>query len=89
MARTTMHKKDRKLVSRPVEKTIAAIGHGVIFTMSLLLPIELADPEVRAESSEQRKGREAGERCFAGRTDGLRPPNDAEEPLVAMTCRQQ
>jgi hypothetical protein len=87
--------------------------------MTFLLPLELADPEVRpgleravqgAQASGTpfvsfftpaeilAMGRGAGfkdvqhvsaatltQRYFAGRTDGLRPPNNAEELLVATT----
>ena len=87
--------------------------------MTFLLPLELADPEVRpglqvAEKGARASGtpfisfftptemlalaREAGferaehvsaatltQRYFAGRTDGFRPPNNAEELLVAVT----
>jgi hypothetical protein len=84
-----------------------------------MLPIELAEPDVRPGIQRAADGarangtpfisfftpaemlalaREAGfrdakhvsaaalaERYFAGRTDGLRPPNNAEELLVATT----
>jgi len=87
--------------------------------MSFMLPIELADPEVRpgierAAAGARANGtpfnsffkpaemltlaRDAGfrevqhvsaamlaKRYFAGRTDGLRPPNNSEELLVATT----
>jgi O-methyltransferase involved in polyketide biosynthesis len=87
--------------------------------MTFLLPLEMADPEVRpglemAEKGARASGtpfisfytpsgivalaREAGftearhvsaddlaGRYFAGRADGLRPPNNAEELLVAST----
>jgi hypothetical protein len=87
--------------------------------MTFLLPLELADPEVRPGLELSERGarasgtpfisfftptemltlaREAGlrevqhvsaaalaQRYFAGRTDGLRPPNNAEELLVATT----
>jgi hypothetical protein len=87
--------------------------------MSFLLPLELADPDVRPGLERAAQGarasgspflsyfapvemlalaREAGfrdarhvpaatltERYFARRTDGLRPPNNAEELLVATT----
>ena len=87
--------------------------------MTFLLPLELADSEVRpglelAEKGARASGtpfisfftppeiltlaREAGfrevqhvsaatltQRYFAGRTDGLRPPNNAEELLIANT----
>ncbi len=98
---------------------VAALAPGSTLVMSFLLPIELADPEVRPGMEQAAKGarasgtpfisffmpaeivalaREAGfrqakhvsaaalaERYFAGRTDGLRPPNNAEELLVATT----
>jgi methyltransferase (TIGR00027 family) len=98
---------------------IAALAPGSTLVMSFLLPLELADPEVRpglqlAEKGARASGtpfisfftptemlalaREAGfrevqhisaatlgERYFAGRTDGLRPPNNTEELLVAAT----
>jgi O-methyltransferase involved in polyketide biosynthesis len=87
--------------------------------MTFLVPLELADPEVRPGLEMAQKGarasgtpfisfftppeimalaREAGfkevrhtsgadltRRYFAGRTDGLRPPDNAEELLVATT----
>jgi hypothetical protein len=87
--------------------------------MSFMLPIEMADPDVRpgierAAAGAKANGtpfvsfftptemlalaREAGfekvehvsaaalaQRYFAGRTDGLRPPNNSEELLVATT----
>jgi O-methyltransferase involved in polyketide biosynthesis len=87
--------------------------------MSFMLPIELADPELRPGIERAAEGarangtpfisffrpeellalaREAGfrdvqhvsaadlaQRYFAGRSDGLRPPNNAEELLVART----
>jgi hypothetical protein len=87
--------------------------------MSFMLPIELADPEVRlgierAAAGARANGtpfisffmptemltlaRDAGfrevkhvsaatlaQRYFAARTDGLRPPNNSEELLVATT----
>lgn len=98
---------------------LAALAPGSMFAMTFLLPLELADPEVRpglemAEKGARRSGTpfisfftptemmalalEAGfkearhisaaslaQRYFAGRTDGLRPPNNAEELLVAST----
>jgi methyltransferase (TIGR00027 family) len=98
---------------------IAGLAAGSTLVMSFLLPLELADPEVRpglelAEKGARASGtpfisfftptemlslaREAGfrraehvsaatlaERYFAGRTDGLRPPNNAEELLLATT----
>lgn len=100
-------------------RQIAGIGRGSTLAMTFLLPLELADPEVRpglrmAEKGARASGtpfisfftpaemlalaREAGfrdvqhvpaavlaERYFAARTDGFRPPNNAEELLVATT----
>ena len=99
-------------------RQIAALAPGSMLAMTFLLPLELADPEVRpglqlAEKGARASGtpfisfftptemlalaREAGfrevqhvsaatlaQRYFAGRTDGLRPPNNSEELLVAM-----
>jgi methyltransferase (TIGR00027 family) len=108
------------------EANLAALRHvaammapGSTFAMTFLLPLELADPDVRpglemAEKGARASGtpfisfftpaemmaqaREAGfagvehmpaavlaERYFSDRTDGLRPPNNAEELLVATT----
>ena len=98
---------------------VAALAPRSTLAMTFLLPLELADPEVRpglemAEKGARASGtpflsfftpaeivalaREAGfadarhvsaadltQRYFAGRTDGLRPPNNAEELLVATT----
>jgi methyltransferase (TIGR00027 family) len=100
-------------------RQVAALAPGSTLAMSFLLPLELADPEVRPGLQRAAEGarasgtpfisfftpaevlalaREAGfrdaqhvsaadlaERYFAGRTDGLRPPNNAEELLVATT----
>ncbi len=100
-------------------RQVAARARGSTFAMTFLLPLELADPEVRpglqlAEKGARASGtpfisfftptemltlaREAGfkevqhvsaatlaQRYFAGRTDGLRPPNNSEELLVATT----
>ncbi|MDB5337275.1 MAG: hypothetical protein JWN70_2894 [Planctomycetaceae bacterium] len=100
-------------------KQVATLAPGSTFAMSFLLPIGLADPEVRpgmerAVAGARASGtpmisfflptemlalaRDAGfrevrhvsaamlaERYFAGRKDGLRPPNNAEELLVATT----
>jgi methyltransferase (TIGR00027 family) len=100
-------------------RRIASLAPGSTLVMSFLLPIELADPEVRPGIERAAEGArangtpflsfftpakmltlacEAGfrdvrhvsaaalaERYFAGRTDGLRPPNNSEELLVAMT----
>ena len=98
-------------------RQVAALAPGSTLAMTFLLPLELADPEIRtglemAEQGARASGtpflsfftppemvalaREAGfrearhvsaadlaQRYFAGRTDGLRPPNNAEELLVA------
>jgi methyltransferase (TIGR00027 family) len=100
-------------------RRVASLAAGSKLVMSFLLPIELADPEIRAGIERAAEGarangtpfisffrpaemvalaREAGfrdvqhvssaalaERYFAGRTDGLRPPNNSEELLVAAT----
>jgi methyltransferase (TIGR00027 family) len=98
-------------------REVAALAAGSRFAMTFVLPIELADPQIRpglerAAQGAQASGtpflscftpaqmlataREAGfkeakhvsgaalaQRYFAGRTDGLRPPNAGEEMLVA------
>ena len=100
-------------------REVAAFARGSTFAMTFLLPLEMADPEVRpglemAEKGARASGtpfvsfftpaqmlalaREAGfaqarhvsaadltRRYFAHRSDGLRPPNNAEELLVATT----
>ena len=100
-------------------RQIAAFAPGSTLAMTFLLPIELADPEIRPGLERAVKGaqasgtpflsfftpdemltlaREAGfkevhhvsaanlaQRYFSGRTDGLRPPNNSEEFLVAAT----
>lgn len=100
-------------------REVAALAPGSTLVMSFMLPIELADPEVRAGIERAAAGarangtpfissftptemlelaREAGfrdvehvsaaalaDRYFAGRTDGLRPPKNSEELLVATT----
>jgi methyltransferase (TIGR00027 family) len=100
-------------------RQVAALARGSTLAMTFLLPLEMADPEVRpglemAEKGARASGtpfisfftppqmlelaRETGfatarhvsaadlaERYFAGRTDGLRPPNNAEELLIAST----
>jgi methyltransferase (TIGR00027 family) len=100
-------------------RRVASLVPGSTLAMSFMLPIELADPEVRPGIARAAEGarasgtpfisfftpaeiialaREAGfrdvqhvsaadlaQRYFAGRTDGLRPPNNSEEFLVAMT----
>ena len=100
-------------------RQVAALAPASTLAMTFLLPLELADPEVRpglqlAEKGARASGtpfisfftptemltlaREAGfrevqhvsaasltQRYFAGRTDGLRPPNNSEELLAATT----
>jgi len=100
-------------------RKVAALAPGSTLAMSFMLPLELADPELRPGIEQAAKGarangtpfisfftpaemialaREAGfraaqhvsaaelgERYFAGRSDGLRPPTNAEELLVATT----
>ena len=100
-------------------RQVAALAPGSTLAMTFLLPLELADPDVRpglqrAEQGARASGtpfvsfftptemltlaREVGfgevqhvsaatltKRYFAGRTDGLRPPNNSEELLVAAT----
>lgn len=100
-------------------RQVAALASGSTLVLSFMLPLELADPEVRPGIERAAEGarasgtpfisfftpaemialaREAGfreaehvssaalaERYFSGRTDGLRPPNNAEELLVART----
>ncbi len=100
-------------------RQVAVLAPGSTLAMTFLLPLELADPEVRPGLLQAEKGarasgtpfisfftptemltlaRDAGfrevqhvsaatltERYFAGRTDGLRPPNNSEELLAATT----
>jgi len=100
-------------------RQVAALAPGSTFAMTFLMPLELADPEVRPGLQRAAEGarasgtpfisfftppeilslaRDAGfkdarhvsaaalaERYFTGRTDGLRPPNNTEEFLVATT----
>ena len=110
------------LTKQAIETTlreVAALAPGSTLAMSFMLPIEMADPEVRpgierAAAGARANGtpfisfftpsemlalaRDAGfkkvqhvsaanlaERYFAARTDGLRPPNNAEELLVATS----
>ena len=110
------------LTKQAIETTlreVAALAPGSTLAMSFMLPIEMADPEVRpgierAAAGARENGtpfisfftpsemlalaRDAGfqkvqhvsaanlaERYFAARTDGLRPPNNAEELLVATS----
>jgi methyltransferase (TIGR00027 family) len=100
-------------------RQVAVLPPGSTLVMSFMLPIELADAEVRSSIARAADGarengtpfisfftpteilalsRESGlqdvhhvsaatlaQRYFAGRTDGLRPPNNSEELLVATT----
>ncbi|HEX7932613.1 MAG TPA: class I SAM-dependent methyltransferase [Paraburkholderia sp.] len=100
-------------------RQVSAFARGSTLAMTFLLPLEMADPEVRpglemAEKGARASGtpflsfftppqmlalaREAGfaearhvsaadltRRYFAQRTDGLRPPDNAEELLIANT----
>jgi methyltransferase (TIGR00027 family) len=95
---------------------IATLASGTTLAMSFMLPIEMADPELRVGFERAAAGAQANgtpflsfftptqmlalasaagfrearhvaateltERYFAGRSDGLRPPNNAEELLV-------
>jgi methyltransferase (TIGR00027 family) len=101
---------------------IAALASGSTLAMSFMLPIELADPELRPGIERAAAGARANgtpfisfftptemltlardcgfgevqhvsaatlaERYFADRTDGLRPPNNSEELIVATTWNQ-
>ncbi len=98
-------------------REVATLAAGTTYATTFLLPLELADPDVRPGLEIAAKGaaasgtpfisyfvpdeilalaREAGfrvakhvsadqlaERYFGGRVDGLRPPRNAEELLVA------
>jgi methyltransferase (TIGR00027 family) len=100
-------------------RQIATLAAGSTLVMSFMLPIEMADPEVRPGIERAAQGaraagtpflsyftpaemlaraREAGfrsvehvsaemlaQRYFADRADGLRPPRNSEELLVAAT----
>jgi len=100
-------------------RQVAALAPGSTLAMSFLLPVELADPDVRPGIERSIAGAKASgtpfisfftpadmlalatragfrevrhvpasvlaQRYFAGRTDGLRPPANAEELLVAST----
>ncbi len=100
-------------------RQVAALAPGSTLAMSFMLPIEMADPEIRSAIERAAEGarangtpfisfftptemlalaRQAGfrdvqhvsaaalaQRYFAGRTDGLRPPNNSEELLIATT----
>jgi methyltransferase (TIGR00027 family) len=101
-------------------RQVAALAPGSTFAMTFLLPLELADPDVRpglefAAQGARASGtpfisfftpaeivalaRDAGfheahhvsadtltERYFANRADGLRPPRNGEELVVASTA---
>ncbi len=110
------------LTKEAIEATlrrVASLAAGSSLVMSFMLPIEMAEPELRPGFERAAEGarasgtpfisflmpeeamemaRQAGfravhhvsaanltERYFAGRTDGLRPPLNAEELLVAFT----
>jgi methyltransferase (TIGR00027 family) len=98
---------------------VASLAPGSTLAMSFMLPIELAEPEVRPAIERAAAGARANgtpfisfftpaemlklagdagfkevqhvsaaalaQRYFAGRTDGLRPPNNSEELVVATT----
>jgi len=100
-------------------RRVATFAKGSTFVMSFMLPIELAEPELRVGLERAAAGarasgtpfisfftpeamlalaREAGfravahvsaadlaKRYFSGRTDGLRPPLNSEELLIAST----
>jgi methyltransferase (TIGR00027 family) len=100
-------------------RQVATLAPGSTFAMTFLLPIELADPDIRPGLEMAVKGARAsgtpflsffapaamlnlasqagfrhvrhvsaenlGERYFAGRADGLLPPKNSEEILVATT----
>jgi methyltransferase (TIGR00027 family) len=100
-------------------RQVATLAAGSTLAMSFMLPIEMADPDVRpgierAAAGARENGtpfisfftpeemltlaRDAGfrevrhvsaatlaERYFANRSDGLRPPDNAEELFIAMT----
>ena len=100
-------------------RQVAALAAGSTLAMSFMLPIEMAEPEMRASIERAAAGarangtpflsffmpneilalaRDAGfkevrhvsaatlaQRYFADRTDGLRPPTNSEELLVAST----
>jgi methyltransferase (TIGR00027 family) len=100
-------------------REVAGLARGSTFAMTFLLPLEMADPDVRPGLEMAEKGARASgtpfisffrpdeiralaldagfreaqhvsaadltQRYFANRPDGLRPPNNAEELLVANT----
>ena len=108
----------REAVQRTLE-SIVKLAPGTIFVMSFLLPLDMADAEVRPGLEASARGakasgtpfisffrpneilelaKEAGfkkaqhisandlaAKYFSGRSDGLRPPANAEELLVATT----
>jgi methyltransferase (TIGR00027 family) len=108
----------RDAIARALRQ-VAMLAPGSTLAMSFMLPMELADPEMRPAIERAAAGarasgtpfvsfftptemmalaRAAGfaevrhvsaamlaQRYFAGRTDGLRPPNNSEELLVATT----
>jgi methyltransferase (TIGR00027 family) len=103
--------------NRAALREVATLAPGSVLAMTFLLPLELADPEVRPSLERAAQGasasgtpfisfftpaqmlalaQEAGfsdahhvcadeltQRYFAGRMDGLRPPGNAEELLIA------
>ncbi|WP_116137301.1 class I SAM-dependent methyltransferase [Trinickia diaoshuihuensis] len=103
--------------NRVALREVATLAPGSALAMTFLLPLELADPEVRPSLEMAARGaqasgtpfisfftparilelaKEAGftdarhvsaddltQRYFAGRRDGLRPPSNAEELLIA------
>ncbi|WP_296228683.1 class I SAM-dependent methyltransferase [Ralstonia sp. UBA689] len=106
-----------KAANEATLREVAALAPGSMLAMTFLLPLEMADPEVRPGLEMAEKGARASgtpfisfftppeiqalarqtgfreaqhvsaaeltERYFAGRADGLRPPSNAEELLVA------
>jgi methyltransferase (TIGR00027 family) len=104
--------------NRALLREVATLAPGSALAMTFLLPLELADPDVRPALERAAQGArasgtpfisfftparilalasEAGfgdarhvsaddltQRYFAGRKDGLRPPGNAEELLIAM-----
>jgi methyltransferase (TIGR00027 family) len=98
-------------------RQVASLAKGSTLAMSFMLPIEMADPEMRVGFERAAQGARAagtpfisfftppamialarkagfahvehisaealGDRYFAGRADGLRPPRNAEELIVA------
>jgi methyltransferase (TIGR00027 family) len=100
-------------------REVATLAAGSTFATTFILPLHLADPEVRPGLQLAAKGAEASgtpflsfftpdemlnaardagfrdvqhisaamltERYFAAREDGLRPPNNAEELIIAQT----